>query len=191
MPGNFKKEDLRVIKTKKALMAAMSNLLQHQKFTQITVQNLCDEALISRATFYAHFADKYDLLKHWLIYMKSETVNGASSNECFEKSISDFTDRNSKAIKNLLEDANSETAGLLCGFMLSLLDISADQIDGGQMNPKYIVLSKFFCGGLMNYLQWQVESKFQGDLQTMNSHLYNLLSVLFKWYAEQENIDEE
>ena len=186
MPGNFKKEDLRVLKTKKVLMEAMSKLLEHQKFTQITVQDLCDKALISRATFYSHFADKYDFLKHWLIYMKSETINNVSSNEDIEKSIGDFTDRNSKAIKNLLEDANSETAGLLCGFMLSLLDISIDQIDGGQKNPKYIVLSKFFCGGLMNYLQWQVESKFQGDLQIMSSHLYNLLSALLKWYAEQE-----
>jgi len=186
VPGNFKKDDLRVIKTKNVLMEALSKLLEHKKFTQITVHDLCDEALISRATFYSHFSDKYDFLNQWLIYMKSETINNVGSNKDIVKCISDLIDRNSNAIKNLLKDANSETAGLLCGFLLSLLDISADQVDGVQVNLKYIVLSKFFCGGLINYLQWQVESKFQGDLDIMNAHLYNLLTALLKWYSEKE-----
>lgn len=184
VPGNFKKEDLRTLKTKKALMAAMSKLLALQNFTQITVHGLCEEALISRATFYSHFADKYDLLKYWLTNIKSETKNNINSYEDIEKSINDFTDRNSKVIKNLLEDINSETAELLCDFMLLLLDIYSDEIDGGHKNPKYIILSRFCCGGLMNYSKWQVENRFPEGLQMMNSYLYDLLLGLLKWYAE-------
>jgi len=57
--GNFKKDDIRIIKTNKALVAAMFLLLENRKFAQITVNDLCEEAQISRATFYTHFRDKY------------------------------------------------------------------------------------------------------------------------------------
>jgi len=184
MPGNFKKEDLRIIKTEKALMAAMSKLLVHQKFSQITVNSLCEEALVSRTTFYSYFADKYNFLEQWLAIIKSEVMNRVNDYESLENSINDFVNNNKRIIVNLLEDANDETYELLCSFLLSFLDISADKIDGGPMNPKYIVLSKFCSGGLVNYLKWQVGNRFPESLPIMNSHLYDLILDLLEWYKE-------
>ena len=56
------KEDLRVRKTKKALFDAFINLLSKKNFDEITVNELCDEAGIRRATFYKHYSDKFDFL---------------------------------------------------------------------------------------------------------------------------------
>ena len=56
------KEDLRVRKTKKALFDAFMKLLHDKPFDEITVNELCDEAGIRRATFYKHYSDKYDFL---------------------------------------------------------------------------------------------------------------------------------
>ena len=57
-----RKEDLRVQKTKKALTENFRRLLEEKRFEDITVNELCQEAGIRRATFYKHFEDKYAFL---------------------------------------------------------------------------------------------------------------------------------
>lgn len=55
------KLDLRVQRTYKMLTDALLTLLQEKKFEQITVGELCERAMVRRATFYKHFGDKYEL----------------------------------------------------------------------------------------------------------------------------------
>ena len=57
-----KKTDLRVVKTKKLLYESLSKLLREKSFEQIKISDICNEALINRSTFYAHYNDKYELL---------------------------------------------------------------------------------------------------------------------------------
>ena len=56
------KEDLRVIKTKKALAEAFVRLLNSRKLDDITINELCEEAGVRRATFYKHYDDKYSFI---------------------------------------------------------------------------------------------------------------------------------
>ena len=56
--------DLRVIKTKRALSQSLFQLLEEKMFSNITVNMICQTALIHRTTFYKHFYDKYDLLTY-------------------------------------------------------------------------------------------------------------------------------
>lgn len=186
MPGNFKKEDLRVIKTQKSLLVSMSMLLEHRNFAQITVNDLCEGAQISRATFYSHFIDKYDLLKYWLTNLKSTLINKDDTYEDIEKRINEFVNSNPKTLKNLMENVNAETSELLREFMLLMLDIHVEKMDNGEISPRYIVLSRFCSGGMMNYLLWQVTNKFQTDLPMMNPYLYDILINLLQWNWEQK-----
>ena len=55
-----KKTDLRVLKTQKALCDTFLQMLSEMRFEDITVNELCERAMVRRATFYKHFADKYD-----------------------------------------------------------------------------------------------------------------------------------
>lgn len=55
------KLDLRVIKTRRSIEQAFIALLGRKRFEQITVQNILDEALVNRKTFYKHYEDKYNL----------------------------------------------------------------------------------------------------------------------------------
>jgi len=54
--------DLRVIKSQRAIVAAFNTLVQRNGFEQLTVKQLCAEALMGRSTFYRYYQDKYDLL---------------------------------------------------------------------------------------------------------------------------------
>lgn len=56
----MKKLDLRVKRTNKYIIEAFIRLVEEKGFEQVTVQNIADEAMINRATFYAHYKDKQD-----------------------------------------------------------------------------------------------------------------------------------
>ena len=76
-----KKTDLRVIKTKRLLYKSLSKLLREKSFEQIKISDICNEALINRSTFYAHFNDKYELLNSFIYDLKDDLQEQISSNE--------------------------------------------------------------------------------------------------------------
>ena len=57
--------DLRIQKTYLALHNAFTELLEESTFEHLTVNELCGRAMIRRATFYKHFADKYEYFSHY------------------------------------------------------------------------------------------------------------------------------
>jgi len=61
-----KRIDPRVKRTRKLLEQAFLELIQEQNFQTITIQDIADRATVNRATFYAHFEDKYDLLDSFI-----------------------------------------------------------------------------------------------------------------------------
>ncbi|MEI5992997.1 TetR/AcrR family transcriptional regulator [Candidatus Enterococcus mansonii] len=56
-----KKTDLRVQRTHKMIIQAFVHLVEEKGYDCVTIQDIADEAMINRATFYAHFKDKQDL----------------------------------------------------------------------------------------------------------------------------------
>lgn len=61
--------DPRVKRTRQLLTDALLDLLQTRTFSQITVQDITRQAEVNRATFYAHFLDKLDLLGYMVRQM--------------------------------------------------------------------------------------------------------------------------
>jgi AcrR family transcriptional regulator len=57
-----KNEDRRVRRTQQLLRAALFALIQEKGFERLSVQDIIDRANVGRATFYAHFDNKDDLL---------------------------------------------------------------------------------------------------------------------------------
>lgn len=56
------KTDRRSLRTRQLLMQAMVELMGSKRYDMITVQKIAEQANVGRSTFYAHFADKDDLL---------------------------------------------------------------------------------------------------------------------------------
>ncbi|MGH2605359.1 MAG: TetR/AcrR family transcriptional regulator, partial [Anaerolineales bacterium] len=55
--------DPRVRRTRQLLLRAVQELMAEKSFQAITVQDIAERATVNRATFYAHFTDKYALLE--------------------------------------------------------------------------------------------------------------------------------
>ncbi len=64
MPGDEVRIDPRVKRTRQLLENAFRELLEEKDFQSITVQDIAARAGVNRATFYAHFEDKYALLNY-------------------------------------------------------------------------------------------------------------------------------
>ncbi|MFD1988570.1 TetR/AcrR family transcriptional regulator [Paenibacillus nicotianae] len=58
----LKVKNIRNTRTREAIFEALFELMEEKDFDKITIQNLTERAQINRATFYAHFQDKYELL---------------------------------------------------------------------------------------------------------------------------------
>ena len=56
------KDDRRVKYTKMVLKESFIKLLEKKEISQITIKEICEDADINRATFYAHYSDQYDLM---------------------------------------------------------------------------------------------------------------------------------
>src|SRR5688572_22610974 len=63
---NLRKPDRRVEKSKRALADALVRLMIDKGYEAITVADIAERANVGRSTFYAHYADKEDLLQESL-----------------------------------------------------------------------------------------------------------------------------
>lgn len=63
---NMPQTDLRVVKTLKQIDQALLESLSEMPFEKITVDQLCQTAIINRSTFYKYYKSKYDLMEQYL-----------------------------------------------------------------------------------------------------------------------------
>jgi len=107
------KEDRRVKYTKMVLKESFITLLETKDISQITIKEICEQADINRATFYAHYSDQYDLMhriENELIDNVSSHLSGYTRKELAEIDTIDMVEKIFEYIK---ENAR------LCKLMLS------------------------------------------------------------------------
>ena len=70
-----KSTDIRVVKTQKALLGALEELVKTKKLSNITITELCTKANINRNTFYYHYNNIYDLLAEYKQILMNELTS--------------------------------------------------------------------------------------------------------------------
>lgn len=81
-----KKEDLRIIKTKKNLYEGLLSMMKEKTFEEIKVSDICSVALTNRSTFYDHFEDKYELLDSLIKDLEIELEKKLKENQNIDNS---------------------------------------------------------------------------------------------------------
>lgn len=156
------KTDLRVIKTKKILFDSLLKLMRNKNFEKIKISDICEESLINRSTFYAHYTDKYELLvelfeeqKKLLLKDFEDNENKLFSKEYLMELLSiliDHIDENSETYSAIL--ANNRD-GILIDFLIDAIerDVS-DRLKNNNgiidSNLPLDIIVKFYTGGLIN-----------------------------------------
>ena len=156
------KTDLRIVKTKKILFNSLLNLMKTKNFEKIKISDICEESLINRSTFYAHYDDKYELLidlfeerKLSLLKVLEGNENKAFSKEYLMELLSiliDHIEENKEIYSAIL--ANNRN-GILIDFLIDAIEKDVSERLKGSSEimisdlPLDIIV-KFYAGGLIN-----------------------------------------
>ena len=83
--------DLRQKKTLRAITQAFYALRKQKKLEAITVTELCAQAEISKATFYLHYRDIFDLSEKLQMYIINEALNQTEISASIMDHFSEFS----------------------------------------------------------------------------------------------------
>ncbi|MDE6727309.1 MAG: TetR/AcrR family transcriptional regulator [Oscillospiraceae bacterium] len=159
--------DKRQQKTRKAIFAAFTKLLDSKRYSAITVQEIIDEANIGRSTFYAHFETKDELLKAFC----SEIFQHIFSDD----PISDVTETDSGLkikIRHLLShlyDSRQEIKSILT-------------CESGELFMVHF--KEYLCVLFEKYLY---EIKSQAPKEFILKYLSGSFSETVKWWLSEKN----
>ena len=156
------KTDLRIVKTKKILFNSLLNLMKTKNFEKIKISDICEESLVNRSTFYAHYDDKYELLidlfeerKLSLLKVFEDNENKAFSKEYLMELLSiliDHIEENKEIYSAIL--ANNRN-GILIDFLIDAIEKDVSEKLKGNSEIKNSdlpldIIVKFYAGGLIN-----------------------------------------
>jgi AcrR family transcriptional regulator len=161
MRDTVSNSDIRVLKTRNALSDALRCLLETRRFGKITINDICETARVSRATFYTHFVDKYDLLRFWLARLRAGFTDIFSTYGCESAAemISAFLRDNIKLLSNMLREPDDEITRLLSDFFADTLEKYPCGGAYGGAGVEQSVLSRFCAGGFVGLIFYYVREK--------------------------------
>lgn len=161
-PPEEPKEDLRQRRTKKLLTEALLSLMEEQPFSEISVVDICQRAMVHRTTFYAHFEDKYALLRYAVarLYRAFEpTAEDLRANprsyflSVFQNALS-FVRAHSGLYRSAVSSGSVD--------IQTLEDLVAEQLlsrfPADETNPACPeITAHFYAGGILAIVRWWLE----------------------------------
>lgn len=141
-------QDLRVVRTRQALSQSLFTLLHQKPFEDISVSEICQMAMVRRATFYLHFGDKFGLLSYAISSIQAQFL------------------ANSTPIK---DDANNSPLG----FYLAMIEQCFEYFEENHQLIHRLMCSScanVFVALLTQYVQDDVWQHFENDRQQGRLH---------------------
>jgi AcrR family transcriptional regulator len=125
-------DDQRVRRTRKAIVSSFNDLVLNRPYLSILVKDIIGAAGVGRATFYEHFRNKDDLLRHaasHLLAVLADAVTDASDHARISHVLGHFLDHRQAALSLLRPSPQSPNARELAALVEARL--SAICLDGG------------------------------------------------------------
>ena len=184
-----KKLDLRVQKTRSALTSALYDLMCQKSLDEITVTELCEKAVIRKATFYKHFGDKTELLVYMIQEMQrlSEETNVIGYDPAVPASyytgvfryLMDFIDSNEKFIVSILKsNAGNSVRSILEEQVRLSIDRHLRQESEESIRSAHTILSVIYAGAIVSCGAWWALQKNRPDKEEMIAKFSEFLMKL-------------
>ncbi|MEI0568057.1 TetR/AcrR family transcriptional regulator, partial [Brachyspira pulli] len=167
------KKDLRILKTEKLLKESLLELLKTNSLKDISVTEICDNAMINRVTFYDHFNNKEELLNSIIEDIKQDIIKELKK----DNSIYDFKKNYRKILEKVLNyfDDNKQY------FNVSLIDYN---------NTLLFVSSLYKI--FIDYLHETMKSdNIENTKITSQFFSGALVSVILCWVKDNNKIKKE
>ncbi len=179
--------DLRVIKTRNALKKAMSELIKEKPLDKISVIDICNRALVNRATFYSHYEDKYALFeesaREFFKPLDMPVPESISPDEYkhyyleIAYNMLTYIEKEKQTCKALFQK-NAYFENYLLKYMhdhlLTSFSHSAKMQVRLPLEPE--VMAVYYSGAVTSLIKWWVNSDFSVSAETMCRYLNILLN---------------
>ncbi|MCD8131848.1 MAG: TetR/AcrR family transcriptional regulator [Lachnospiraceae bacterium] len=188
--------DLRIRKTYMCLMNALLELLKEKNFEEITVNELCDRALVGRGTFYKHFTDKYAFLSFVLNEMLNHYIERAEDESnspdprsyyiAFFKAFLQFMEKNTESFGPLT--SSSMTAVMLFSTSDAISGkleehFRGDVAAGHVLSVRPVYAARFLTGAMAQSARYLVEH----PTEAKRDEIVESMSILIgKLYAADD-----
>jgi AcrR family transcriptional regulator len=166
--------------TKKILAEHLISMLENQNFKKITVNDICQHAMISRSAFYLHFEDKYSLLRYCMereLLRWEEVMQYSQFHDYLVFVLDDILKKRNFYNNTLVCVQDSELYAvfysLFSRFFTAILEKLLDQ---EQTLPYPVsIISAFYVGGITcSIIQW-IKKDFDISVEEMARCQENLL----------------
>ncbi len=185
------KQDLRIIKTTMALQESFLTLLKEKTFEEITVGEICDRAMVRRATFYNHYSDKYDFLEKFM-HQKSDLFQAELAAQHQAENMVDLNTNMFLKFIDFIEEQNFPTNIVSNHLLSTLMPILTDTIqDNIEQNLVVFeqrdvvlpvhrdIISNFCAGGIIQLCRsWFLQSR-EMNRETLVKEYHKLISYFF------------
>jgi AcrR family transcriptional regulator len=168
-----KKKDRRVQRTEQLLEAALLSLIKEKEFDAISVQEIIDRANVGRATFYAHYDNKEDLLETGfdglLATLRERQREARLHGSAVDERLFAFSQHllaHAEEHREIFPAMVSKRGGVLIQHLLRQLlvkvvrdDVKAMALRAGTGQVPEEAIVQFIAGGLFGLLMWWLAGK--------------------------------
>lgn len=186
--------DLRTIKTRNALFKSLESLLRTKSFEKITVQDICDKAIINRVTFYNHYQDKYELFESYLDYVFEDVISSSTkgkqidnANDFFKSILYNVTKMlydNKAIVRSLNNEDNSIIVYLIHNKIYKEMHNMVDTyFKNIEFRYNVDTITTFIIGGFTSLIsETIINNKCEFDVFIKESNLLidDILSIIIK-----------
>ncbi|WP_251547835.1 TetR/AcrR family transcriptional regulator [Limosilactobacillus caecicola] len=141
---------------------ALETLLRKKPFEKITVDQICNEALLHRSSFYRYFHDKYDLLEQLINNRLSQLIASAPTENDFIEIAANYLNDNKDIFRHLSADNANST--LYTEMIRITSEVLLKQSEDDQRHGEILKVisnsedpdlqSYAFAGAIMGCLYW-------------------------------------
>ncbi len=164
------KEDLRIVRTRKLLSNTLLDMMEEESIEKISVIDLCNKAMVNRATFYAHFEDKYHLLSFALEELKDDLYKKFTKDTKFTNptetlnyiivmGVDFFFDKHNHIANILRLNRNGKVISTIQDSIAHSIKYQLSKYkDTYEIKLPLQILSTFVAGGMINTVLWCVDN---------------------------------
>ena len=169
------RKDNRSERTKRLLVDTMFSLLESHTFENISVNDICVAASLSRATFYVHFEDKYELVLRCLEQFMEEIErhSGEDYTELIRTLVTAVEVKKRAFHKLFTSRENRELSTMLLNFFSDHIttELSRQQANGTSFPAPVPVIGMFYAYGMSGVItKWVI-----GELEFGKEELIKII----------------
>jgi AcrR family transcriptional regulator len=189
-----RREDRRVHRTRELLRGALFSLIQEKGFEALSVQDIIDRANVGRATFYAHFDNKEDLLLSGFdtlrTSLKERQREGQLGRGRVEERVFAFSHELFAHVsdhRDLFQAMAGKRSGAVVQSVLHklLLDLIRDDVksilpraDASSVPAE--ALAQFIAGAMLGLLMWWMGGRTRPSVDELNGIFQRLAIAVLK-----------